>query len=338
MSTPAFVALLAAAFLLGVVFVLRPLFGAPRPFSGDPRSDELALEREQLRALARQAEGPERRAYLARIVSLEREQAQRAAGPTGHTAARASPRPLPRWLGVPVLVLLAAVGGLLWQYTVPRLPGESLTSTRPEAAELRTLERRARERGEPGDWLALARRAWELQDFQRAATAYLEVAKNDPANLEALRRLGLLFLMQGRALEAVHLLEVAVRADPEPAEPWLFLGNAYREAGRLEEAVAAWEQYLDRGGAAGERVQALIAAARAEMEAGSPGERVFARACAGCHGPEGEGGIGPRLAGNPVLKAPDAVREILARGRGRMPPVPLSGAELDTLLLYLQDL
>jgi mono/diheme cytochrome c family protein len=48
--------------------------------------------------------------------------------------------------------------------------------------------------------------------------------------------------------------------------------------------------------------------------------------------------VGPRLKGNPILKAPEAVREIVLKGRGQMPPVPLSEGELAALLAYLQGL
>jgi mono/diheme cytochrome c family protein len=48
--------------------------------------------------------------------------------------------------------------------------------------------------------------------------------------------------------------------------------------------------------------------------------------------------VGPRLQGNPILKAKQAVREIILQGRGTMPAVPLSEAELKALLDYLDSL
>ena len=55
---------------------------------------------------------------------------------------------------------------------------------------------------------------------------------------------------------------------------------------------------------------------------GVDGAAVFGRSCAGCHGGDGSGGIGPRLAGGRVVVAfPDAEDQIavVSDGRGGMP-------------------
>ena len=127
-------------------------------------------------------------------------------------------------------------------------------------------------------------------------------------------------------------------ADPEAAEGWLFLGNLYFQEGRMQEAIAAWEKYLEAGGEAKERVEALIAMAKAQAQGGKDGRSVYEARCAACHGLQGEGGVGPRLKGNPILKVPEAVREIVLQGRGTMPAVPLSEEELKALLDYLGSL
>jgi mono/diheme cytochrome c family protein len=44
------------------------------------------------------------------------------------------------------------------------------------------------------------------------------------------------------------------------------------------------------------------------------------------------------LQGNPIRKVPEAVREIVLKGRGQMPAVPLNEAELAALLQYLGGL
>ncbi|BBN93652.1 cytochrome C6 [Deinococcus grandis] len=50
------------------------------------------------------------------------------------------------------------------------------------------------------------------------------------------------------------------------------------------------------------------------------GKTVFAGNCAGCHGAEGQGGIGPKLAGNEkILKDPVYVHTIITKGKGGMP-------------------
>mgnify|MGYP003892859165 CR=1 FL=1 len=188
------------------------------------------------------------------------------------------------------------------------------------------------------DLLAWGRRAYELQAFDQAAEAYLEVLKKDPKNVEAVRRVGILLFMGGRPEEARIFLEIAQGADPEAAEGWLFLGNLYFQEGRMQEAIAAWEKYLEAGGEAKERVEALIAMAKAQAQGGKDGRSVYEARCAACHGLQGEGGVGPRLKGNPILKVPEAVREIVLQGRGTMPAVPLSEEELEALLGYLGSL
>ena len=55
---------------------------------------------------------------------------------------------------------------------------------------------------------------------------------------------------------------------------------------------------------------------------GVDGAAIFGQRCAGCHGGDGSGGIGPRLAAGRVLAVfPDAQEQIavVANGRGGMP-------------------
>jgi cytochrome c oxidase subunit 2 len=69
------------------------------------------------------------------------------------------------------------------------------------------------------------------------------------------------------------------------------------------------------------------------------GEETFAGACAKCHGPEGQGDIGPRLAGNPVVEDADTVEEIVRNGRNEMPPVgrDWSDEHMEALTEYLAE-
>lgn len=57
--------------------------------------------------------------------------------------------------------------------------------------------------------------------------------------------------------------------------------------------------------------------------AATEGSEVYAANCAGCHGPDGGGNVGPQLSGGAVVEAfPDAADEIavVTEGRGGMPP------------------
>ena len=318
-----------ALFLLGLLLALRPLLGPKEPFPEPPRREELLRELEVLKEEVEALEGEEKKRALARMVEVERLL-------EGYRPP--APRPFRPW---PVALVLGAVvllGVGLWRYTLPRLPGETTVTQRQEARELKALADKARRTGEVEDLLAWGRKAYELQAFDQAAEAYLEVLKKDPKNVEAMRRVGILLFMGGRPEEARIFLEIAQGADPEAAEGWLFLGNLYFQEGRMQEAIAAWEKYLEAGGEAKERVESLIAMATAQAQGGKDGRSVYEARCAACHGLQGEGGVGPRLKGNPILKVPEAVREIVLQGRGTMPAVPLSEEELEALLGYLGSL
>jgi len=58
-----------------------------------------------------------------------------------------------------------------------------------------------------------------------------------------------------------------------------------------------------------------------EAAGGIDGGALYGKSCAGCHGGDGSGGIGPRLAGKVVVKFPDPAAQIavVADGRRGMP-------------------
>ncbi len=323
-------ALLFALFLgLGLFLALRPLLGPKEPFPEPPRREDLLKELELLKEEAKALVGEERKAALARMVFLER-------ALEGYRPA--PPRALSPWALAGVLLLVAGVGVGLWRFTLPRLPGETVVTQRAEARELRALAQKARQTGAIEDLLAWGRKAFALEAYDQAAEAYTSILRKDPMHPEALRRVGILLLFGGRLPEARFFLEAAQALDPRAAEGWLFLGNLYFQEGKGEEAVRAWRRYLEEGGEAKERVQALIAMAEAQAQGGRDGRTLYLARCAQCHGLEAQGGSGPRLKGNPILKAREAVREIVLKGRGAMPPIPLSEGELAALLAYLEGL
>jgi cytochrome c oxidase subunit II len=77
-----------------------------------------------------------------------------------------------------------------------------------------------------------------------------------------------------------------------------------------------------------------------DQEAGTSdlGEQTFVGACSKCHGPEGEGLIGPGFTEASVADA-EAVAEIVRNGRGRMPAVgeEWDEAHMEALTDYLQE-
>jgi cytochrome c oxidase subunit 2 len=69
------------------------------------------------------------------------------------------------------------------------------------------------------------------------------------------------------------------------------------------------------------------------------GEETFAGACAKCHGVEGEGLIGPALAGNPVVEQRESLEDVVRNGRGQMPAVgqDWDDRQMDALFQYLGE-
>ncbi|HEV3002124.1 MAG TPA: cytochrome c [Solirubrobacteraceae bacterium] len=67
-------------------------------------------------------------------------------------------------------------------------------------------------------------------------------------------------------------------------------------------------------GAGGKPPQQVVDAGRTAQ-----GRQVFGRSCAACHGGDGGGGTGPRLAGEAAYTDPDVVVEQVRNGGGGMP-------------------
>ncbi len=75
-----------------------------------------------------------------------------------------------------------------------------------------------------------------------------------------------------------------------------------------------------------------------EAAGGVDGAALYGDNCAGCHGGDGSGGIGPRLAGTVVAKFPDPADQIavVTNGRGGMPAFGdrLSDEEIAAIVDY----
>jgi len=73
----------------------------------------------------------------------------------------------------------------------------------------------------------------------------------------------------------------------------------------------------------GQTVGARDDGAPAPSSTGDPvrGEALYDASCVVCHGPAAAGGIGPRLARNPVLSNDKAFEKVLTEGRHMMPPL-----------------
>jgi mono/diheme cytochrome c family protein len=83
----------------------------------------------------------------------------------------------------------------------------------------------------------------------------------------------------------------------------------------------------------------------AEAEPAELGRSEWEAACAKCHGLDGEGDVGPAIAGNGTLINRQGLIRLLSEGQdtadvdGYMPPVGLgwSGAQYDALVAYVRS-
>src|SRR5437762_998249 len=78
--------------------------------------------------------------------------------------------------------------------------------------------------------------------LQQAEMLYRQILQVEPDNADALHLLGLLAQQVGQAAVAIDLMLRAIAL--KPSIPYFHnnLGNAYRDAGRLEEAAAAYRR------------------------------------------------------------------------------------------------
>ena len=80
---------------------------------------------------------------------------------------------------------------------------------------------------------------------------------------------------------------------------------------------------------------------RSEQTAGSGelGKDQWTGVCAKCHGMNGEGGIGPRIAGSPTLSDPEALAKLVRNGRRTMPAVGSgwTDEQIAALAAYLKE-
>lgn len=70
------------------------------------------------------------------------------------------------------------------------------------------------------------------------------------------------------------------------------------------------------------------------------GERLYQASCIVCHGPGATGGIGPRLAGNPVLSKEKIFWTVVYEGQHAMPPLNgvITGQQMADIRAWLLTL
>jgi cytochrome c oxidase cbb3-type subunit III len=75
----------------------------------------------------------------------------------------------------------------------------------------------------------------------------------------------------------------------------------------------------DSYGIAAEMARISVAAAFMLVGMAGRGAGIFENNCGACHGQSASGGVGPKLAKNPILKQQDLFWETVLHGRGPMP-------------------
>ncbi|HEU4684241.1 MAG TPA: cytochrome c [Nitrospira sp.] len=83
-----------------------------------------------------------------------------------------------------------------------------------------------------------------------------------------------------------------------------------------------------------------IPGAKTEVGETRRGEALYRASCVVCHGAQAQGGIGPRLAGNPVLGNERAFWKTVHEGRHIMPPLKdtVTDEQLTEIRAWLQTL
>ena len=70
------------------------------------------------------------------------------------------------------------------------------------------------------------------------------------------------------------------------------------------------------------------------------GESLYCASCVVCHGRQAAGGVGPKLAGHPMLSDEPAFRKIVNEGRHVMPPLKdaVTEQQVSDILAWLKTL
>ncbi len=255
------------------------------------------------------------------------------------------------------LVALALIGVLANAFVIPSLEKLAL---RPQevadfesASKLKSLENVLNAQAKAGKaeiptLLEYGQLAWEMKDYNRSANAYGEVLRQDPKNVVGLARYGqiLFFASQHDPKlldQALSLLQAATKLNPPSSEAWLTIGNIlFSSKNDPQGAINAWKQYQKITGTTGSaRVTQLIAAAQKRLTAVDPAVKVFATNCAGCHGSEAQGEIGPNLRTSKNARDAAFVKNQLKFGsRNKKMPAfaQLSANDVQLLVKYVTSL
>ncbi len=91
--------------------------------------------------------------------------------------------------------------------------------------------------------LARGNRALEDNDYNRALAELRAAIKQNPRNTAAIRDFGIVFCEMKNFEKAALILKQALRRDPGDGLARLYLGEAYEQSGKRDEAIALYRDY-----------------------------------------------------------------------------------------------
>ena len=98
--------------------------------------------------------------------------------------------------------------------------------------------------GQAGWWIQLGATHAKLKSISDAKLAFQKAADLDSTTVGAvgLQQLGYYFLLEKDWSNAIRLLERSSRQDPKQFQTWLWLGQAYQNAGNAARAVECYRE------------------------------------------------------------------------------------------------
>ncbi len=85
---------------------------------------------------------------------------------------------------------------------------------------------------------------WKKRNYAKAESHYKVVVNHDKTDIQAVYRLGLIFLMQEHYVQAARQFKKVLELDDKHAQAYGALGIAHQKLGNIPEAIAAFEKVL----------------------------------------------------------------------------------------------
>ena len=89
-----------------------------------------------------------------------------------------------------------------------------------------------------------AEKYFDDKNYEKAFPLFSQIVSNRPDNSHYNYCLGVCIMKAGTdKAEAIRFLDIATKSPQNPADAWLYLGNAYHFSYRYDEAISAYESY-----------------------------------------------------------------------------------------------